>query len=82
MPSRRGAGTAGRRFRGRGLACVGGAESAVADYFPNAPVATPGSVGKPTPERAALELLIFGRDFDADAYEGGSVLRRRGLGDA
>lgn len=52
----------------RGLECDG-VESAVADYFPNAPAATPGSVGEPTPESAALELLTFGRAFDPDAYE-------------
>lgn len=54
----------------RGLECDGGAESAIADYFPNAPENQfAESVGESTPELAALQSLTFGRAFDADAYK-------------
>lgn len=54
----------------RGLECDGGSESAVADYFPNAPQnQAVDSVGEASPEEAALQLLTFGRAFDPDAFE-------------
>lgn len=63
-------GTATSLEPGRELECDGGAESAIADYFPNAPDdQLADSVGEPAQELAALQLLTPGRAFHADAYK-------------